>query len=129
MRHLTPPKVLAIDDEEVMGYLIQRIGGSMGFEVDWVSDGEAALEHLKKEEYDVILSDFQLPRMPGDQFYKEVARRNPEMLQRLIFMTGDALNQRTMNFLAQSRIPYLIKPFDINELHRVIKRLSSELPA
>ncbi|HDQ45848.1 MAG TPA: response regulator [bacterium] len=123
------PRVLAIDDEEVIGYLIQRIGSMLGFEVDWVSDGVLALQKIERETYDVILSDFRLPKMSGESLYQEIARQNPEMLTRLIFMTGDTLNQQVIHFFDRCRIPFLIKPFDVDELHQIISRLSARLPA
>ncbi len=123
------PKVLAIDDEEVMGYLIQRIGSSMGFEVDWVNDGTLALEKIERENYDVILSDYRLAKMSGEFLYQEIAKQNPEMLTKLIFMTGDTLNQQVIHFFDRCQIPFLFKPFDVDELHLVIKRLSAQLPA
>ena len=52
-------KVLAIDDEEIMGYVIQRIVRHLGYEVDWVRSCETALEKIRRGRYDVILSDFK----------------------------------------------------------------------
>ena len=122
-------RLLAVDDEEVIGYLFQRIGASMGLHVDWVTSGEKALKMMQDEEYDVILSDYRLPEMNGELFYKEINERDPQMLNRLIFITGDSLNSRTINFFKKRSIPYLTKPFDLDLLQELILKLTKYQPA
>lgn len=117
-------RVLAVDDEEIIGYLFQRIGANMGVHVDWVTSGQKALKMMQKEQYDVILSDFRLPEMNGESFYQEIHDRDPHMLKRLVFITGDSLNSHTMNFLKKRRIPFLTKPFDVDLLQDMIVKLT-----
>jgi CheY-like chemotaxis protein len=111
-----PRRVLAIDDEEVMGYVIQRIVRHLGYEVDWVTSCEIALEKIRETRYDVILSDFLMPSMNGQRFYEEIARLQPAMLKRIIFVTGDTISAPTMKFLKSAEAPFLSKPFKIEEL-------------
>lgn len=122
-------RILAVDDEEVIGYLFQRIGMNLGLHVDWVTSGEKALRMMQDEEYDVILSDFRLPEMNGESFYQEIHNRDPHMISRLIFVTGDSLNSRTLSFFKKQHIPYLTKPFDLDLLQDLIVKLTQYQPA
>lgn len=117
------PKVLAVDDEEVMGYLIKRLFNLLGYQVDWVQDCEIALKKLGEEEYDIILSDFRLPQMNGDVFYQKIVKNHLPMVKKLIFITGDTLNTKTIQFFKNHKIPYLSKPFDISKLKRVVEQI------
>jgi len=119
----TKPKVLAVDDEEVMGYLIKRLFHHLGYHVDWVQDCNNALRKLDEENYDIILSDFRLPHMDGDIFYHEIAKRHSSLTKKLIFITGDTLNTKTIRFFRSHKIPYLSKPFDINKLKNVVEQI------
>jgi len=120
------PRVLAIDDEEVMGYLIKRIVTYLGYSVEWVTDCETALKRIEEQHYDVILSDFKMPNMTGDEFYYRLAAINRDILGRLVFITGDTINLKTLRFLTANAIPYLSKPFDIRELEIAIRNIVNE---
>lgn len=113
-------RVLAVDDEEVMGYVIQRIVRHLGYDVEWVTTCEAAIEKIRETRYDVILSDFLMPSMNGQRFYEEIARLQPAMLKRIIFVTGDTISTPTMQFLKTTQVPFLSKPFKIEELEALL---------
>lgn len=117
-------RILAVDDEEVMGYVIQRIVQHLGYEVDWVPSYERALEKIEREEYDVILSDFRMPSMTGEHFYHEVVNRNHRWAQKLVFITGD-LTPQTMAFLNKIHVPVISKPFKIEELQQILEQMIS----
>ena len=116
-------KVLAVDDEEVMGYVIQRIVRHLGYHVDWVTSCETALERIQKENYDVILSDFRMPNMSGERFYQEIADRDHGLLKRLIFVTGDTVSINTLQFLRKTDVPFLSKPFKIDDLEKALLKV------
>jgi CheY-like chemotaxis protein len=117
------PHILAIDDEEVMGYLIQRIVRHLGYLVEWVTDCETALRLLEEKRFDVILSDFRMPSMGGEQLYREIAKRDERLLDRLVFVTGDTVSARTISFLRKHSVRFLSKPFDIQDLQDVIESI------
>lgn len=113
-------RVLAVDDEEVMGYVIQRIVRHLGYDVEWVTSCETALEKIRETRYDVILSDFLMPSMNGQRFYEEITRLQPALLKRIIFVTGDTISTATMQFLKSTQVPFLSKPFKIEELEALL---------
>jgi CheY-like chemotaxis protein len=113
-------RVLAVDDEEVMGYVIQRIVRHLGYDVEWVTSCETALEKIRETRYDVILSDFLMPSMNGQRFYEEIGRLQPALLKRIVFVTGDTISLPTMKFLKSTQVPFLSKPFKIEELEALL---------
>jgi CheY-like chemotaxis protein len=115
-------KVLAIDDEEIMGYVIQRIVRHLGYEVDWVTSCETALEKIRLGRYDVILSDFKTPTMNGERFYDEIAGLDKSLLKKIIFITGDTVSGSTIRFFKKAGVPFLSKPFKIDELEKLIRQ-------
>jgi len=122
-------RVLAIDDEEIMGYLIQRIIKHLGHSVDWVTNFETALQKIDQQDYDIILSDYKMPTMNGDIFYKKIIKLEKSLEERLIFITGDTINHQTQRFLKSINVPYLSKPFNIDELKNTIQNVASKAVA
>ena len=58
------PRVLVIDDDEILRELVVRVVERAGYRVDAVGNGHAGLERLAERAYDVVLSDVRMP--PGD---------------------------------------------------------------
>jgi CheY-like chemotaxis protein len=118
-------RVLAIDDDDIMGYVIQRIVRHFGYQVEWVTSCETALEKIRSERYDVILSDFRMPTMNGERFYETVASLDQTLLKKLIFITGDTISATTLTFLKKVGVPFLSKPFKIEELEKIIRKVAA----
>jgi len=118
-------RVLAVDDEEVMGYLIQRIVDYLGYQVDWVRDCKTALNKIEHCRYDVIVSDFKLPGMTGELFYEQLLHQNASLARRMIFVTGDTVNRQTIAFFKRMKLPYFAKPFNIDALKDAIQKIAT----
>lgn len=117
-------KILAVDDEEIMGYVIQRVVRHLGYQVEWVTDCETALARIETERFDAILSDFRLPSMSGERFYEEIGLRDKKLLKKLVFITGDTISTKTVKYLRKTEVPYLSKPFKIEELERILQNIA-----
>jgi CheY-like chemotaxis protein len=89
--------------------------------VETVGNGEAALEKLAVGEYDLILSDIRMPDLDGPALYREVGRRHPGLLRRFIFLTGDIMSPETSQFLSQTSLPCLSKPFTMEMVRQVVQ--------
>jgi CheY-like chemotaxis protein len=59
---------------------------------------------------DLIISDFRMPEVDGQGLYDWLRVHRPDMISRLIYITGDGLNPLTRSFLAKAGVPYLLKP-------------------
>lgn len=120
-------KILLIDDEELVIKSICKLLIKSGYEVLVCRTGEAALEKVKGERPDLIVSDVRMPKMSGVEtikrirdFYKAAGQRPvPEIL-----ITGYADEASAREAESLQVADYLYKPFDIQEfLSRVKKNL------
>ncbi|MCG3113210.1 MAG: ATP-binding protein [Candidatus Manganitrophus sp. SB1] len=116
-------RALVVDDEPMVLEVCKTALEQIGFVVDAVHSGEAALEQLTKTSYDLLVSDVRMPGMDGIQFFDQVGRVYPEILERTIIITGDAANSVTSTFLDRTHAAVLKKPFDLKELQRLAKSI------
>jgi DNA-binding response OmpR family regulator len=63
-----------------------------------------------------------MPRLDGPAFYEALIRAGSPAQNQLLFVTGDTLAPRTMQFLEKSKLPYLAKPFLVEELKLAVNR-------
>jgi signal transduction histidine kinase len=122
-------RILLVDDESAVATVLTRVLERMGHEVIWVARARAALESIAETHFDLVVSDLHMPEMNGEEFYREVARRWPEMTSRMVFITGDILSDDTRVFLESLENPYLLKPFKIDEVRRTLGGLLAVLVA
>ncbi len=110
-------KILAIDDEDtvqsILAAFINRYLGEKGLqgEIKTLSDPVRGLFELSTngEQYSVILLDVRLPKLTGDEIYNSLIHVNPNLLERVLFVTGypDDLTER----FPDKSLNILEKPF------------------
>jgi len=115
-------KVLVIDDEEPILQMISEILSRSGYRVDAASDGESAMKRLRGGHYDLAICDWKMPGLNGQQVFEQVRAENPAMSERLIFMTGDVINDRIQHFLKDEKKFCLTKPFSLDEFEEAISQ-------
>ena len=116
-------KILLVEDELIVGRLCKRILNAAGFDVDFVQDGRIALEIANNKDYDICVSDIRLPGITGIQLYEVLKTDRPDLSLRMIFITGDTMNTSVQEFLQESSMPCLMKPFTPDELVQAVKAL------
>lgn len=108
-------RILLVEDDFMLGDGVQSGLKQVGYTVNWVTDGEAALTTLGNEKFDAILMDLGLPKRPGLEVLQELRQRgHTEPV--LIFTARDSLADRT-NSLAYGANDFLNKPFDLHVLY------------
>ena len=115
--------VLAIDDEEAILEMLQEALVRRGYEVATANNGAAGLRRLREHNYDVILCDWKMPGLTGQQVYEQLRATNPTLAARLIFITGDLVSDKTREFLAAEKKICLAKPFTIAEIRNAISQV------
>jgi len=114
-------RVLVIDDEEAILQMISEDLNSSGYQVDTATDGESGLRQLRQNHYDATLCDWKMPGLNGRQVYEQLRATHPGLCQRLIFITGDVINEPMRQFLESEKRPCLAKPFTFAEFHTTLK--------
>ena len=118
--------VLVVDDDKQLANALQWILADENYLVDIAFDGEEALLKVKVHEYDAVICDVMMPRLRGDEFYVEAKKLRPKLADRFIFITGFGADSNIREFLDARRMPHLIKPFPIEELIALVKKLLGE---
>jgi len=116
-----PARILAIDDDGMVGNALRRILAGHVFE--FLQSGEAALERIEGGvRYDVILLDLTMPQMSGMRVHAELMRIDPAQATRVIFITGGVLTAAAQRFLDEVPNLRLHKPFDAGELRAMVHK-------
>jgi PAS domain S-box-containing protein len=115
-----PRHILVVDDEIDIATLLVEILSAEGHQVATAENGVVALTMLDKREYDLILCDLRMPMLDGPGLYRELRQRRPELVGRLVFITGDALSVSMTKFLMESGRPRLSKPFSVPEIREIV---------
>ncbi|HET7105462.1 MAG TPA: ATP-binding protein [Candidatus Acidoferrum sp.] len=116
-----PPRVLVVEDEPTVGGLIADVLRDEGMRVDVLRDGESALDRAEREEYDLVICDLKMPGMDGQKFFQSLGKRRNPLQGHVLFVTGDVVAPRTQEFLERHRLPYVAKPFRVEELSRAVR--------
>ena len=125
------PRVLVVDDEPEIVEILTAVLEAEGHRVDAAADGQQALECVARTRYALILCDMNMPILGGPGVYDALARTHPDLLPRLLFVTGNAVDPAIEAFLARTRAPSLLKPFTLEEVRartRALLRTLGDTP-
>jgi signal transduction histidine kinase len=115
------PRVLVVDDEEAVMLTIQGILELDGYEVIATATGEEALELLRTQRFDVILTDLRLENgVDGLDILGELRRQSLDTVA--IMLTGYASLDSAVKALREGAYDYLFKPCDVLELRTTVSR-------
>lgn len=123
-------KILLVEDESLIRELYARQLTKAGFVVKSVADGEAGLEELKKEQFDMCLLDIMLPGMNGLEMLREFKSKNPNSSMIVVLLTNlgqESVIKEGFDLGAQA---YLIKTsYTPDQIVQEVKNtLESKLP-
>ncbi len=120
-------QVLIIDDEDAVRASMRRYFERQGWSVDEASDGAVGLAKLlatrDHTSYDLVICDLKMPGLTGLELHHWVSASRPDLLNRLVFASGDTASPEASAFLSSSGCPVLEKPFELRELAAVIARV------
>jgi two-component system, response regulator, stage 0 sporulation protein F len=132
-------KVLVVDDEKGIRFLLSEVLLSQGFEVSLARDGQESLDQLEKDCFDLVITDINMPRLDGLAMLKRMKRTGRS--EKVIIMTGDPSDQRLSDPAISDVVIRLFKPFGMenflsvvlsatgNEVHRVGGKQTREVIA
>ena len=117
--------ILVVDDEPDLRTVLTKQLELKRFNVDQAGDGEEAWRKLQTLEYDCILLDLRMPGLGGQGLYERLKQMRPELVDRIIFITGDTVNPASKAFLSSVANPVLSKPFDFRELEQLVVSITN----
>ncbi|MFT3741411.1 MAG: response regulator [Gammaproteobacteria bacterium] len=114
-------RVLLVEDDELLGDGV-RIGlTQFGYVVDWVKDGQLALQAILSEPFDTIVLDIELPKRSGLEILRAIRAKN--ITTPVLILTARELVEDRVKGLDAGADDYLVKPFDLDELSARIRAL------
>jgi DNA-binding response OmpR family regulator len=125
------PAVLLIEDDETHALLVKRCFEDVGLaEVNWIEDGEEALNYLFKrgEHYDaqspdLILLDLRLPKKDGKEVLKEIKSRDELRSIPVIILTTSNSSRDRRDVYSNHADGYLVKPLGFDEFQAMIESI------
>jgi len=116
-----PAKILVVDDEKTIRDSLKMVLDEEGFITSTAADGEEALRKIYEEEFDVVITDIEMPKFDGMQLLDSSAKLSPGTF--FIIMTAYASVKSAVDALRQGAYDYLIKPVEFDDLIIRVKRL------
>jgi len=113
--------ILLLDDDIDLSYTLKQLLESHNFVVTTVPNGVDGVHEIMQFDFDIIMCDMMMPRMPGDMFYFAVQRTKPQLCSRFIFITGYPDKPEVVHFLSGLKDAVVLnKPVSNDEIIRTI---------
>ena len=123
MPEQTPPTILVVDDDDGVRKVLTRWVTEMGYAVFAAGDALTALDLMRQFPVDVALCDIRMPGHDGIWLIEQIGRIHPDVA--IVLATG-LVEMDPMVTLRPGVVGYVVKPFNRDELERVVKRGLSE---
>ena len=124
-----PEHILVVEDEPTVAQLIADVMTEEGHMVETLLDSREALARLEETSYDLVICDLKMPHLDGPGIYRALVQRGNPAQHRILFVTGDTMSPRTTEFLKSSGVPYLAKPFLVEELNEAVRHAFAAAPS
>jgi len=119
----TGGKILVVDDNNVLLTVVSKMLSLLGYDVSSADSGANGLNVFRKSNFDIVLSDYDMPGMDGVAFACSVKRRSPRT--RIVIMTG--AGRETVISRNSSAVDEVIsKPFTLAEIDETIRSVSGK---
>ncbi|MFZ5979831.1 MAG: response regulator [Candidatus Zixiibacteriota bacterium] len=112
--------ILVVDDELMMRNLMEKILVRDGYKVLTAENGDAALELLKNNQVNIVISDMKMPEMNGFDLLKIVKKEYPHIGMIMMTAYGDTYTVKDALLLGADE--YITKPFKSFEVSMVVER-------
>ena len=113
-------KVLVVDDERSMRRVLQILLEQMGLESVSAENGQEALEHLRRENISLVLTDLRMPEMTGIELLEQIRAADAEVP--VIVFTAYGTVQTAVEAMKHGAFDYILKPFDVEAVEPIIRR-------
>lgn len=114
-------RLLLVEDEPELLQILSQHFADSGYAVEVAANGAEALRRVIGSDFDVIVCDMVLPRLPGNMFYYAVQRVKPGLCDRFVFITGHGESPDVREFLTSMSERVIAKPFNLEDLDSAVR--------
>lgn len=116
-------QILLIEDEPAVAAFLRAALERRGYQIVESPSGAESLKLLASIDFRGVISDFRTPGgINGADVREWICRNRPELVNRMIFITGDTASDETLALLAQSGTPCVEKPFRVHQLMAAVEK-------
>ena len=113
------PKIIIVDDDKLICELYSEYFAQNGFSVQSACSAAEALEKIRKDMPDIVLSDIVMPHEDGFSFYEKIQLFNPDLP--FVFVTGYDHDDKVLEHLKKIGRKWISKPVMLEELMELVK--------
>jgi DNA-binding NtrC family response regulator len=113
------PTILIVDDDDAIRAILYDLLSDR-YECDTARLAEEALQYLKVESYDAILTDISMPGLTGVELLKKVQEKDSPTP--VILISGKGSEEDSQAFMDLGAFAYVNKPFNLDEIEQVVER-------
>jgi len=114
---------MVVDDDPTLAAVLAEFVGMLGHSVVVCGSGEEAMDWLGRESFDLVFTDYRMPGMNGQEFYRAAVGDHPSLVGRVVFVTGDTASETTQWFIQSVGCLQLSKPFQFAQVQRLMASL------
>lgn|SRR5689334_14699425 len=118
------PRILIVDDEDDLRLLLHESLEGHGYDITSASDGDEAIELLKRQRFDLALLDIHMPNVNGIQVLKYIKEHSPHT--RAVMLTGYADLSHAMEAKEHGAVEFIGKPYKLNDILATIRKVVTE---
>jgi two-component system chemotaxis response regulator CheY len=119
-------KILVVDDFSTMRRFIRNILDQLGYrEVEEADDGDSALEKLRGTRFDLVIADWNMPRMNGLDLVKAIRADEGLKTIPVLMVTAEASKENIIEAVKSGVSGYVVKPFSSDVLKEKIEKVLS----
>jgi DNA-binding NtrC family response regulator len=118
-------RILVVDDEKNLRLVVQKELTRQGHDVDVAMNGEEAWDMLESRDFDVMLTDINMPKLDGMALLRRMSENMPEPPE-VIMLTGQATVETAIEAMKLGAYDYLTKPYRINELTMLVTQAAEK---
>ncbi|MBW1705621.1 MAG: chemotaxis response regulator CheY [Deltaproteobacteria bacterium] len=117
-------EVLVVDDFATMRRILKNILRQIGFtNISEADDGKTALNMLKKQKFDLILCDWNMPEMPGIELLKQVKADGGLKDIPFVMVTAEAQKDNIIQAVQSGVSNYVVKPFTADTISEKLEKV------
>lgn len=118
-------RILVVDDNKELREILEEYLKEEGHDVNGSTNGRDALERHRKDPFDLIVTDLNMPEISGMELIRAVRKENPDT--EFVIITGYASMDSAVEAVRMGAFDYIVKPFRMEELQVVVKNAREKI--